>query len=513
VQTLDDKGIDVICTGPLWYALFGYFVLRDDGMAEEKQGARRARKQAICRKAQRRHSGFYERCAHWSFNRSGEVEPIHWHRERLVLAGTALLITLLSGFIMPAWASAMRPAPAAEAHTLLPLALPKIAPGSMPARTVDDWQVVRVQPGQTLSDIFNARGLGMADLQRVMDAAGDARSALHSIHPGEEFDFLLDNDGSLRGFRFDKDEANRAIVRLDGNSAKLTLQQREIDRREQVAHGEIHSSLYAAGDQAGMNAAMIGKLADLFKYDIDFVQDIRVGDSFTVIYDDVYRDGMRYGQGDIVAAEFINQGKRYTAYRFKKADGNYGWFSEDGRPIEKSFLRIPVDFTRISSQFTSARMHPVLGRMRAHKGVDYAAPSGTPIHAAGDGVIKFRGWMRGFGNFVLIQHSNSISTAYGHMSRFAKEKVGQRVRQGQVIGYVGMTGLATGPHLHYEFRVNGVQRNPQTVTLPKPEALPAAQLARFKSEVVKPQLARLTELDSRIKLARTSNPGTNHDNS
>ena len=481
-------------------------------MAEEKQGARQNRKQAICRKAQRRHSNFYERCAHWSFNRSGEIEPIRWHRERLVLAGTALLITALSGFIMPAWASAMRPAPTPEVHALLPLALPKALPSSITSPTVDDWQVVRVQPGQTLSDIFNARGLGMADLQRVMDAAGSAKSALHSIRPGQEFDFLLGSDGSLKGFRFDQDQASRAIVRLDGAQPTLAIQQRDMDLREQVAHGVIRSSLYAAGDQAGMDAAMVGKLADLFKYDIDFVQDIRVGDSFTVIYDDIYRDGVRYGQGNIIAAEFINQDKRYTAYRFKKADGSYGWYSEDGRPIQKSFLRIPVDFTRISSKFTAARLHPILGRMRAHKGVDYAAPSGTPIHAAGDGVIKYHGWERGYGNFVVIQHDKTISTAYGHMSRFVKgQHVGERVRQGEVIGYVGMTGLATGPHLHYEFRVNGVQRNPQTVTLPKPEPLPAAQLARFESQVVKPQLARLTELDHRIKLARANAPA-NHDN-
>lgn len=480
-------------------------------MTEEKRGTRHARKQAISRKAQRRHSHFYERRAHWSFNRSAEVEPIHWHRERLVLAGTALLITLLSGFIMPAWASAMRPAPAPEVHALLPLALPRIAPASVAAPTVDDWQVVRVQPGQTLSDIFTGRGLGMADLQKVIDAAGTAQAALHNIRPGEEFDFLLGSDGSLKGFRFDQDQASRATVRLDGAQPTVSIQQRDMDLREQVAHGVIRSSLYAAGDQAGMDAAMVGKLADLFKYDIDFVQDLRVGDSFTVIYDDLYRDGVRYGEGNIVAAEFINQGQRYTAYRFKKADGDYGWFSEDGRPIQKSFLRIPVDFTRISSTFSAARMHPILGLMRAHKGVDYAAPTGTPIHAAGDGVIKFRGWMNGYGNFVIIQHNRTISTAYGHMSRFANEKVGQHVTQGQVIGFVGMTGLATGPHLHYEFRVNGVQRNPQTVTLPKPEPLPAAQLAQFKAQVVKPQLARLTELDAQIKLARTNAPA-NTDN-
>ncbi len=481
-------------------------------MAEENKDALHARKQAICRKAQRRHSRFYERCAHWSFNRSADVEPIRWHREHWMLASTALLITLLSGFIMPAWASAMRPAAVPEAHTLLPLALPKVDLTSTPIPTVDDWQVVRVQPGQTLSDIFNGRGLGMSDLQKVMDAAGDNKTALHNIRPGEEFDFLLGSDGSLKGFRFDPDQTTRAIIRLDGAQPTLALQKRDMDLREQVAHGVIRSSVYAAGDQAGMNAAMVGKLADLFKYDIDFVQDLRAGDSFTVIYDDIYRDGVRYSQGDIVAAEFINQGKRYTAYRFKKADGSYGWYSEDGRPIQKSFLRIPVDFTRISSKFSIARMHPILGRMRAHKGVDYAAPSGTPIHAAGDGVIKYHGWENGYGNFVVIQHSKTISTAYGHMSRFVKgQHVGEHVRQGEVIGYVGMTGLATGPHLHYEFRVNGVQRNPQTVTLPKPEPLPAAQLARFESQVVKPQLARLTELDNRIKLARANAPA-NHDN-
>ncbi|HEX8778906.1 MAG TPA: peptidoglycan DD-metalloendopeptidase family protein [Rhodanobacter sp.] len=480
-------------------------------MGEEIRGGRHARKQAICRKAQRRHVSFYERCAHWSFDRSESTTPIHWHRERWVLAGTALMVTLLSGFIMPAWATAMKPASTIEAHTLLPLALPKLPAVNPAVSTVDDWQVVRVQPGQTLSDIFGGRGLSLTDLQKVMDAAGDAKSALHNIHPGEEFDFLLGPGGSLRGIRFDKDQANRAIVRLDGPQPTLTLQPRDMDVREEVAHGVIRSNLYAAGDQAGLSAAMVGKLANLFKYDIDFVQDLRPGDSFTVIYDDIYRDGARYGEGDIVAAEFVNQGRRYTAYRFRKADGNYGWFSEDGRPLQKSFLRIPVDFTRISSPFSKNRLDPITGRHQEHKGVDYAAPMGTPIYAAGDGVIKFRGWQRGYGNFVVLQHNKDISTAYGHMSRFAKgERVGEHVRQGEIIGYVGMTGWATGPHLHYEFRVDDVARNPQTVTLPKPEPLPAAQMAKFKATVVKPQLARLEQVDQRIKLARINTPNTDN---
>ncbi len=479
-------------------------------MGERNEIARAARKQAMRRKAQQRHSHFYERCAHWSFGCHGEAEPIRWHRERWILAGTALLITAVSGFLIPAWASAMRPDTISTAHAVLPLELPKAVPVAAQAPTVEDWHIVQVQPGQTLSDLFQSQGLSLTDVQHVVDQSGDAK-ALHHISPGQEFDFLLDSDGSLKGIRFDKDESNRTTMRFEADKATVTAEAREVEHREHVAHGSIDSSLFAAGSKAGMSNQMVLKLAELFKYDIDFVQDLREGDSFTVIYDDVYRDGAYLHEGDIVAAEFVNQGERYTAYRFKKEDGSYGWFSEDGRPIQKSFLRIPVDFTRISSQFSAARMHPILGLMRAHQGVDYAAPTGTPIHAAGDGVIKFKGWMNGYGNFVIVQHNGSISTAYGHMSKFANEKVGQHVGQGEVIGYVGMTGLATGPHLHYEFRVNNVQRDPQKVTLPKPEPLPGAQLARFKSQVVQPQLARLKTLDANMKLAKASGTKRNDD--
>jgi murein DD-endopeptidase MepM/ murein hydrolase activator NlpD len=472
-------------------------------MAEGKLDARSTRKQAIRRKAQRRHSHFYQHCSHWSFNRQSEGTPIHWYRERWMLAATALLITLLSGFLIPAWATAMKPTTVEPVqYTLLPLALPKIEAPTLKAPAVEDWRVVQVRPGQTLSDIFQSQGLSLTDLQHVVDSAGDAKSALHHIQPGQEFDFLIGRNGSLEGIRFDKDEATRAVIRLDGATPAETTVARTVETREQIAHGVIDDSLFAAAAKAGLSNAMVIKLADLFKYDVDFVQDLRVGDSFTVVYDNVYRDGTYLREGDIVAAEFVNQGHRYTAYRFKRADGSIGWFSEDGRPIQKSFLRIPVDFTRISSPFSAARMHPILGLMRAHKGVDYAAPTGTPIHAAGDGVIKFRGWMNGYGNFVIIQHDTHISTAYGHMSRFATERIGQHVHQGDIIGYVGMTGLATGPHLHYEFRVDGVQRNPQTVTLPKPEPLAGTQMAMFQSTAVKPQLARLTEIDNNYKLAR-----------
>jgi murein DD-endopeptidase MepM/ murein hydrolase activator NlpD len=480
-----------------------------NGMGDGNQIAHSARRLAIRRKAQRRHSHFYDRCAHWSFSRNAGFEPIRWHRERWVLAGTALLIVILSALVIPAWAGAMRTEPTPLVHAFMPLALPKINAAAHPAPVIEEWQTVQVRPGQTLSDIFQEQGLTLTDLQRVMDASGNAH-ALHAIKPGQAFEFLIASDGSLRGVRFDQDETNYATLRLDGDKPALTSQARELEHREHVAHGSIDGSLFAAGSKAGMSQAMVLKLAEVFKYDIDFVQDLRVGDAFTVIYDDVYRDGAYSREGDIVAAEFVNQGKRYTAYRFKNADGKYGYYSEEGRPLQGSFLRIPVDFTRISSLFSAGRMHPILGLMRAHKGVDYAAPTGTPIHAAGDGVIKFRGWMNGYGNFVIIQHNSTISTAYGHMSRFATLRVGERVTQGETIGFVGMTGLATGPHLHYEFRVNNVQRDPQTVTLPKPEPLPAAQFAQFKSKVVGPQLARINALDGSFKLARAQS-GTRND--
>ncbi|EQD47261.1 peptidase M23B [mine drainage metagenome] len=304
--------------------------------------------------------------------------------------------------------------------------------------------------------------------------------------------------------RYDRDETQRVALQFYGNRATENVQPRKLERWTRVAHGVINDSLFDAGSRAGMSNAMVLELAKVFGYDIDFAQDLRAGDSFSVIYDNVYRDGEYLRPGNIIAAEFVNRGRRYTAFRYTQPDGNVTYYSEDGRPMRKSFLRTPVDFTRISSRFSVARLHPVLGRMRAHKGVDYAAPMGTPIYAAGDGVVQFKGWENGYGNFVLIRHNRDISTAYGHMSRFASSlRKGERVRQGQVIGYVGMTGLATGPHLHYEFRVDGTQRDPLTVTLPKPDPLPRMQLAAFRRSIA-PMLAQIEQAHGRgTRLAST----------
>jgi murein DD-endopeptidase MepM/ murein hydrolase activator NlpD len=472
---------------------------------------RKPRCMAIRRHAQRNHFHFYSRCSTWTFVQNVAAAPISWRAEHWVLGGVALLLTALVGIVIPGWANATRHDPAPAAYTTLAIELPQLPPGAEADPSIGaygigsndepDWHRVTVRAGQSLADIFHENGLSPADLQRALNSQDDA-SALRHIHPGDEFAFVQDTNGGLTAMRFDRGDAMRVTLHFTPDGVTESVDERAVERRTQVAHGVLTHSLYDAGSRAGMSDTMIWKLASAFGYDIDFAQDLREGDSFSVIYDDVYREGEHLHDGDIIAATFINQGQRYTAIRYTNANGESLYYSEDGRPLRKAFLRTPVEFTRISSVFSVGRMHPILGYMRAHRGVDYAAPTGTPIRAAGDGKITFRGWKSGYGNFVIVQHNGHISTAYGHMSRFANEKIGQRVSQGQVIGYVGMTGLATGPHLHYEFRVDGNHRDPLTVTLPKEEPLPATQLAQFKQKTA-PLMAKL-KLVSGLQLARAN---------
>ncbi len=224
-------------------------------------------------------------------------------------------------------------------------------------------------------------------------------------------------------------------------------------------------------------------LADLFAWDIDFVNDIQPGDTFTVTYEEIYDHGKYVEDGPILAARFVNDGHQYLAVRYVSPDGHAGYYTPDGRSLRKAFLRAPLEFTRVSSPFSLHRRHPILNLIRAHKGVDYAAPIGTPVRAAGDGRVIFAGRKGGYGNVVELDHAHGIMTVYGHLSRFARGlRVGEHVAQGAVIAYVGMTGLATGPHLHYEFRVNGVYKNPQTVSLPDAVPIDAALRADFLAQ-------------------------------
>jgi len=441
----------------------------------------------------------------WTFIQTLAKAPLSWRHRHVVLAGAVLAVLVAAGATIPTWALAMRDSGHAP-RTTLDIPLPTLSPedtalsaaidaaNSDPLTDDSAWQVVTVKSGQTLADIFSQQNLNATDLARLLDDPGNTH-CLRSIHPGDEFAFLRNDDGSLRAVRFDRDDHTRVIASFAADGIKQTELDRNIERRTHVAHGVIDSSLFGAGEESGMSDAMVLKLANAFGYDIDFAQDLRQGDSFTVLYDDVYREGERLRDGDILAATFINKGKRYSAFRFTNSAGETSYYTVEGRPLKKTFLRTPLDFSRITSYFSVARLHPILGTMRAHKGVDYAAPQGTPIRSAGDGKIAFRGWQPGYGNVVIVQHNAHMTTLYGHMSRLGGYAVGQHVAQGSTIGYVGMTGLATGPHLHYEFRIDGQHRDPLTVTTLPPEPLPGVELARFRTQA-QPMLAKLNKLEA-----------------
>lgn len=419
----------------------------------------------------------------------------HWFLASMLATVSTFVVLTIPGF---AGASLEPRSPARE---FLQLELPQLDVADeaavdferMPA-VASEWSIVTVKPGQTLGAIFNQQGLSATLMHRLLDHPG-AREPLTRFRPGAEFAFDVDATGALKALRFDRDEATRVVLHVEDGGIREEKIEREVQRRVQMASGTITQSLSEATERAGMSTASMLEMAKVFGYDIDFAQDLRVGDSFHVVYEDIYRDGERLRGGDILAATFVNQGKTYQVFRYTFADGKTEYYDGDGRPMKKSFLRMPIDFARLSSRFTSARRHPVLGTVRAHRGVDYAAATGTQIKAAGDGRITFAGWRNGYGRTVILDHGNGVTTLYAHMSRFSSYKTGARVSQGATIGYVGASGLASGPHLHYEFRVHGVHRDPLTVTMPKPQPLPAGELARFR-EQSQPMLARLQQMQA-----------------
>jgi murein DD-endopeptidase MepM/ murein hydrolase activator NlpD len=336
-----------------------------------------------------------------------------------------------------------------------------------------------VKRGDTLEVLFRRNGLSLTDLA-AMVALPDASGALKLLKPGDRLE-ISHRDGQVLSLRRELDDVKvLSIARRESGFAADTIE-REVDMRVTGAHGEIKSSLFEAGTDAGIADRTTMDMAGIFEWDIDFIQDVREGDTFTVIYEELWRDGVKLRDGEIVAAEFVNQGKSFRAARFRDEAGRAGYFTPEGRSVRKAFLRAPLNFSRISSNFNPSRRHPVLNTIRAHRGVDYAAPSGTQIRAAGDGKVLFRGVQGGYGNTIVLQHGGNITTLYGHLSRFGSARAGARVNQGDIIGYVGRSGLATGPHLHYEYRVNGAHRNPRTVSLPPADPIPAEQQTAFQA--------------------------------
>ena len=347
-----------------------------------------------------------------------------------------------------------------------------------------------VHPNDTLDAIFRRLKLNLADLATLRALPG-LKAHLDSLHPGESLHFMQRQDGALVGLERRLNEAQTLKVSRDASGLKADVLQDPLESRPRVLKGVINSSLFEAVEAAGGHDQTAVGLADIFGWDIDFVLDIQPGDSFVVSYQELFQNGVYVKDGPILAASFTNAGRQYKAVRYADPEGSAHYYTPDGRSMHKAFLRAPLEFTRVSSGFNSARKHPILNLIRAHKGVDYAAPTGTPVKAAGDGRIAWAGPKGGYGNVVIIEHSRSITTVYGHLSRFAKgTRVGQHVTQGTVIAYVGMTGLATGPHLHYEYRVNGVFKNPQTVSLPDAQPIDARWRADFEARTT-PLLASL----------------------
>jgi len=331
---------------------------------------------------------------------------------------------------------------------------------------------VIVKSNDTLDGIFRRLKLDLSDLA-LLRALPGLKARLDSLRPGELL-HLVHRDSSLVGLERRLNDTQTLKVTREHDQLQASVLDNPLESRVRTIRATIDSSLFEAVENAGAHDQTAVTLADIFRWDIDFVLDIQPGDSFVVTYQEFYQDGKYLKDGPVLAASFINHGHEYLAVRYVDPDGGIHYYTPDGKSMQKAFLRAPVAFTRVSSKFNTARRHPILNLIRAHKGIDYAAPMGTPVEAAGDGRIRFAGRKGGYGNVVEIDHSGGIVTVYGHLSRFAKgTHVGAHVTQGTVIAYVGMTGLATGPHLHYEYRVNGVFKNPQTVALPDAQPIDA----------------------------------------
>jgi murein DD-endopeptidase MepM/ murein hydrolase activator NlpD len=359
--------------------------------------------------------------------------------------------------------------------------------------------VYKIENGDSLASIFKKHDLSANLLHRIVHSSETAKK-LTDIRPGEMLFVELDNEQNFLGLRLEQSKVKSLRITAVGDGFETAELSREVEVRTNHVGGTIENSFYVAAKEAGLSENLIMQMAGIFGWDIDFALEIRSGDRFTVIFEEDYLDGEKLRDGPILAAEFFNQGHTYRALLYTDNTGRSDYYSPDGRSMRKAFLRAPVDFRRISSRFARERYHPVLGKKRPHRGVDYAAKTGTPIKAAGDGKIIHRGTKGGYGKTVIIKHGQTYTTLYGHLSRYNKKaKRGSKVKQGQVIGYVGSTGLATGPHLHYEFRVNGVHRNPLTVKLPAAEPIAKKYREDFQLKIA-PLISQL-ELITRTLVA------------
>ena len=345
------------------------------------------------------------------------------------------------------------------------------------------WKEMVVRKGDNLSEIFQRAALSAADVYDIISNSKDSKGLLR-LYPGQKLAFQISDNGHLQALKHIQNRLESTLFQRDGDKFTTTHIRREPEIRQNYSSAIITSSLYRAAQSAGLSQNLIMELANIFGGVIDFVYDVRAGDNFTILYEENFLDDEKTGNGPILAAQFTNRGETYTAYRYVYPDGSIGYYNEEGISMRKAFLRAPLDFTRISSGFNLKRLHPVFKVTKPHRGIDYAASRGTPVYAAGDGRVAKAGYSKANGNYVFINHGSNYTTKYLHLHKRGVRK-GQKVKQQQIIGWVGSTGYATGPHLHYEFLVNGVHRNPRTILkkLPKAKSIGNADKDIFLAQI------------------------------
>ncbi len=371
----------------------------------------------------------------------------------------------------------------------LPLPTAQASPDSQ-----NYWREERIQRGDTVAAILLRLGVDDPEAMNFLLQARSVRS-LYRLIPGRSVRAITTNHGQLVQLSYINGDRKQLLVKRTADGFEATEQTPQFEPRIMQSSGTINYSLFGATDAAGLHENVAIQIAEIFSSDIDFNRDLRQGDGFTVVYEANYAEGEFIGVGRVIAAEFTNQGRSFRAVYFQDEDGRGGYYDPEGKNVRKAFLRSPLAFSRITSRYTNARFHPVLKKWRAHRGIDYGAPTGTPVRATASGTVRFAGRKGGYGKLISLRHANGYGTRYAHLSRFASGiRTGVRVEQGQVIGYVGQTGLASGPHLHYEFLVNGEQRNPLKLALPPGPPITAERRDAF-NETAKPLLSRLDLLN------------------
>ena len=435
-------------------------------------------------------------------NPAREISPTRFKlAAKLLLAGT--VVTLL-GFSVSNWQPSAKSADStpksARLHysLTLPEPEPKLHQDIQYAAAEDEanlWRTVVIESGDTLASIFSRHGIPATTTHQIARLNEQTKN-LRYIQPGEKIQLLLDAENNLRQMKYIPDITRTLMIQRQENGAfESRIVNYQLDAYPVYREGVIENSLFVAAANADIPEDVIMDMAAIFGWDIDFSLDIRKGDRFRIVYEELYKDDVKIRNGRILSAEFVNNGKTYRAVYYTDPNGDSDYYSPDGKSMRKAFLRSPVEFSRISSRFTNKRWHPVLSQWRSHKGVDYAARRGTPVRAAGDGKVIFAGTKGGYGRLIVLRHGGRYTTAYGHLQRYARGvRSGKKVKQGQVIGYVGSSGMATGPHLHYEFRVNGVHRNPLTVKLPEAQPVHPSYMTHFE-ENTRGYLAMLRLMD------------------